>query len=113
MLVAALLGFDRIPENARNLALYAAAVEIGNRYAFGREDRHIAIRQEEHVLRMRQDSGDVAGNEVLILADADHDRRAEARGDNLVRIGTRDDRKGKDPGEFFDSSAHRFLLARK
>src|ERR1035437_6328747 len=92
-----------------DLAVDAAAVEIAERYAVGREDRHIAIGEEEHVLGVGEDGGDVAGDEVLVVADADDDGRAEARGDDLVRIGARDYGEGKDAGEFLDGSAHGFF----
>src|ERR1035437_5709833 len=89
-----------------NLAMHTASVEIAERYAFGRENRHIAIGQEEHILGVGEDGGDVAGDEVLVVADADDDGRAVARGDDLIRIGARDHGEGKDAGEFLDGGAH-------
>ena len=35
---------------------------------------------------MRENRGNVAGDEKFLFAEADHDRRAQARGDDLVRI---------------------------
>ena len=73
-------------------------VEIAEPHAVGREHRHVAIGEEEHVARVAEDGGHVGGDEVLALAEADHHRRPGARGDDLVRIGARDHGQREDAG---------------
>src|ERR1035437_4842164 len=92
-----------------DLAVHAAAVEIAERYAIGREDRHIAIGQEEHVLGVGEDGGHVAGDEVLVVADADDDGGAVARGDDLVRTGARPRGRGQAAGAVLGCGAHGFF----
>ncbi len=87
MLIAALFRFDGIPKNVRHLPLHAAAIEIGEPDALRREDRHVAVGEEEHVLRVGENGRDVAGDEVLVIADADHHRRAHAGGNDFVGVG--------------------------
>ena len=95
VLVAALFGHDGVPQDVRDLAVHGAAVEIAQPHAGWREDGHIAIGQEEHVARVAEDGGDVGGDEVLVIADADDHRRAVARGDDLVRVGAANARPGR------------------
>ena len=86
MLVAALFRHDRVPQDVRDLAVHRPAVEIGEAHAVRRQYGHVAIGQEKHVARVTQDRGHVRGDEVLAIAQADHHRRAQTRGHDLVRI---------------------------
>ena len=87
VLVAALFRLDRIPLNARHRALDRIAVKVGQLDAGQREDRHIAIGQKVDIARVVQHAGHVGGDKGLAFAHADHHRRTEARGNDLVRFG--------------------------
>ena len=52
----------------------------------GRDDRHLLVAEEHDVAGVAEDRRDVGGDEELVLAEADDDRRAVADGDDLVRI---------------------------
>ena len=89
VLVAALFRLDRIPLNARELALDGLAVKVGELDACRRQDGHVAVGQEVDVARVVQNAGHVGGDKALAFAHADNDRRAEPRGNNLVGLGGR------------------------
>ncbi len=106
MLVAALFRFDRVPEDALHLALHGPAFEIGQPYSFGGQDGEIAVAQEEHVLGVREYGRNVAGHEVFVVADADHDGRAIARRHDLVGVLPGDHDQREDAGQLLDGDAH-------
>ena len=95
----------------RHLAVHVAAIEIGNPDAIRRENRHIAIGQKKHILCVGQDRGDVAGDEVFVIADADDDRRTHAGGDDFVRVGARNHGQREDAGDLLHRQAHRLFQA--
>jgi hypothetical protein len=47
-------------------------------------DGHLAVLEVDHVARVGEDRAHVAGHEVLAVADADEQRAALARRDDLV-----------------------------
>ena len=55
-----------------------------------RDDRHLLVAEEHDVARVAEDRRDVRRDEELAVAEADHDRRAVADGDDLLRIVGRD-----------------------
>ena len=77
------------------LALDGVAVEVGELDAGWRQDRDVAIGEKVDVARVVQNSRHVAGDKRLAFADADDDRRSEARGDNLVGLGCRQNAESK------------------
>ena len=91
VLVAALLRRDRIPQHALRRLRHRAPGVVGELHARPRDDRHLLVAEEHHVARVAQDRGDVGGDEELVLAKADDDRRAVADGDDLFRIVDRDE----------------------
>ena len=54
--------------------------------ALRRENGDFAIAEKENAARVRENCGNVAGDEKFILAEADDDRRPQSRGDDLLRI---------------------------
>ena len=105
MLVAAFFRLDGVPRDAGEVALDGVAVEVGELDAGQREDGHVAVGEEVDVARVVKNAGNVGGDEGLALAYADDDRRAEARGDNLVRLGGGENAQGKRAGEALDGAA--------
>ena len=67
-------------------AVDGAAFEIDELDALRSEHRDFAVAQEENAARVREDRGNIAGDEKFMLAQADHDGRTEARGDDFVGI---------------------------
>ena len=106
VLVAALFRLDGIPLDARDLALDGLAVEVGELDAVAGEDGHVAVGEEIDIARVVQDAGNVGGDEVFALAHADDDRRAGARGDDLVGLGGGEDAEGKGARQPLDGAAH-------
>ena len=62
VLVAAFFRLDRIPLDARELALDGLAVEVGQLHAPGREDGHVAIGEKVDIARVVQNAGHVGGD---------------------------------------------------
>ena len=87
------------------LALDGLAVEVGELDAGGGEDGHVAIGEEVDVARVVENAGNVGGDEGLAFADADDDRRAEARGDDLVGLGGGENAQREGAGEALDGAA--------
>src|SRR5437660_9247698 len=81
--------------------MHAASVEAGELDPFRRENSKIAVVQKKHVARVTQDRGHVRGNEILSIANADHDRGTGTRRNNLVRIETGDHSQGEHAGQLF------------
>ncbi len=86
--------------------LMGAAVEIGQVHAVGGENSHVAVGEEEHVAGVAQDRRHVGRDEILAVAQADHHRRAGARRDNFIRVGTRDHAESEDARQLPHSLAH-------
>ena len=109
VLVATLFRLDGIPGDARDFALNGAAIEVGERDAGWSEDGHVAIGEEVDVACVVKNAGDVGGNEGLAFADADDDGRAEARGDDFVRFGGRENAEGECASEALYCAPHGFF----
>ena len=72
----------------------------------GGEHGHVAVGEEEHVARVAENRGHVGGDEVFVVAQADHHRRTRAGGDNLVRIGARQHGQGEYAGQLLHGQTH-------
>lgn len=66
------------------LLLDGVAVEVGERDVVGRDLDDLAVADLERLAGVRDERGDVGGEEVLALADADDQRRVAAGGDDAV-----------------------------
>ena len=82
-------------KNVLALAIHRPAVEIAEPHAAQGEHGHIAIGQEDHVLRVGEDGGHIGRHEVFVVAGAHHQRRLVARRDNFLRVGARNHRQGE------------------
>jgi hypothetical protein len=106
VLVAALFRLNRVPQDALEGALDGVAVEVGELDALGGEDGHVAVGEEVEVAGVVEDAGDVGGDEVLAIADADDDGGAAAGDDDFVGVVGGEDADGEGSGEAFDGAAH-------
>ena len=88
------------------LALDGLAVEVGELDAGEGEDGHVAVGEEVDIARVVENAGNVGGDEVLAFAHADDDRRARARGDDLVGLGGGKHAQRKGAGEALDGAAN-------
>jgi hypothetical protein len=73
-----------------DLAVHGRAVVVEDPEAFAAHFRHVAFLENGELVRHGQQRGDVRGDEVLAVADADDDRAALARQDDAFRIVLRD-----------------------
>ena len=109
VLEAALFRHDRVPGHVLYLALDRLSVEIRQLHAGGSDNGEVAIGEKENVARVIKNGGNVGGDKVFVVAQADHQRRTVARGDDFVRLVDGDDRQSKDSAEFFHGPANRLL----
>src|SRR5271163_1870695 len=86
MLEAALFGHDRVPGDVLGGTADGPALEIKKLHSLRRDHGDLAVAQKENAARVRENRRNVAGHEKLFVAQADHDRRSQPRGHNLVRI---------------------------
>ena len=84
--VAGLLGGLLVPRDLLDLAgdlLAGRAAELGGAAAHGDD---LVVVDELHAARLAQERGDRGGDEVLALADADHERAVLAGADDRVGV---------------------------
>ena len=100
-LVAALLGGVGVPRDGLGVALDAAALEIEQLRAVGRDHDELAVADELGLARVLEERDDVGGDERLALAQADHQRalagarRRSSAGAAARRRRTRSGRAGR------------------
>ncbi len=78
----------------------------------GGEDGDVAVLEEDDVAGVVEDAGDVGGEEVFAVADADDGGRAEAGGDEFVGFAGGEDADGEGAGEALDGAADGFFEGR-
>src|SRR5690242_4179819 len=86
MLIAALFRHDGIPGDVVRLALDGIGVMVHDTDAIFSKDDDVAVGEEENVAGMLEESGNVAGDEIFAVAEADDGWRAEAGGDDFLGI---------------------------
>ncbi len=86
MLVAALFGHDGVPGDVLDGALRRRGPRVHDAHALRREHGDVTVGEKEDVARVIEDRRDIAGDEVFVLAEADHGRRTASRGDDLVGV---------------------------
>ena len=111
VLVAGLLGHDRIPEHALRRLGDRAAEKIGELDAGARDDRHFLVAEEHDVARVAEDGRDVGRHEELAVAETDDERRAVADGDDLFRVVSRDQHEREQPAQQPERPPDRVLEA--
>ena len=93
-LVAALLGGVGVPGDLGLLAGHGLTGDVGVLRAFGAERDDVAVLQHDHAPRVAKEGGDRRGEEHLVVADADHQRRLVARADDDLGLGGGDGADG-------------------
>ncbi len=107
VLVAALLRLDGVPVEAVDRALDRLALAVPDLDAFRGEPRDVAVLQEADVLGVDEERRRIGGQELLALAEADHQRRALAGGDDLLAVGLGGHHgEGVHPFELTDGAGH-------
>jgi hypothetical protein len=106
VLVARLLGLDRVPRDALRGLFPRAAVGAGERRALARHHGHLAVVQEDHVARVGEQGGHVGRDEELVVAEADDERRPVAHRDDLPRIVGGDEDEREEAAQRFERAAH-------
>ena len=95
-----------------HLALDGLSVEIGQLHAVGGDHGEVAIGEKENIARVIENRRHIGGDKVFVVAQADHQRRAVARGHDLVGLVDGNDGHGEDSGEFFHRPADCFFERR-
>src|SRR6185437_12295959 len=95
VLVAGFFGLHGVPGDALGFERERRAVEAGEGDAGGSEDGEFAVGEEVDVAGVVEDAGDVGGEEVFAVTDAEHGGRAETRGDELVGFVGGEDANGE------------------
>jgi hypothetical protein len=114
VLVAALFRQNRVPQHVRHLPVHGPALKVAQTHAVGLQNRHVAIRQEEHVAGIAENRRHVGRDEVFVVADAYHHRRTVPRRYDLIGIRARDHGQRKHPGQFLHRCADSlFQVARE
>ena len=111
VLVAGLLGHDRIPQDALRRFGDRPAEEIGERHARGGDDRHLLVAEEDDVARVAQNRGNVRRDEEFAVAQADDDRRPVPDGDDFFGIVGRDEHQREQAAHQQERPAHGVLEA--
>ena len=75
----------------------------------GGEDGDFAVGEEVDVAGVVEDAGNVGGEEIFSVADAEDGGRAEAGGDELVGLVGGEDADGEGSGEALDGAADGFF----
>ena len=112
MLVAALLGHQRIPLDVMHGPPDRPGVRVQHPDAASRQDGDVAVFELDHVPGPVQDGGDARGQEILALAQADDRRQPAARRDDLAGFLLGDGREAAGPLDFARDQPHRFLQRR-
>ena len=76
-----------------DLHIGRVGAEVLNVEAFARHRRHVVVVQINHLFRVRHNGVGVAGEKILLVANADDERRTAPRTDNGVRKIRADDGK--------------------
>ena len=84
--VPALLGGLRVPVDAHRRARDAPPAEAADRRRLARQHRHLAVLDHEHVAGVRQERGDIRGQQRLALSDPDDQRADAAHGHDPARF---------------------------
>ena len=100
---SAMMGSQVMCWTARSTVLPSRSI---TRTPLRSEHGDVAIGQKEHVARVGENRGDIAGDKIFVLAQADHRRRARARRDDFVGVGGGKNRQGIDAGELPHGLAH-------
>jgi hypothetical protein len=95
-----------------HLTLEGLSVEICKLHAVRADHREVAVGQEENVARVIKNRGNVGGDKIFVVAEANYKRRTVARGHDLVRLIHGDDGQSKDAGEFLDGLTNRLFQMR-
>jgi hypothetical protein len=88
VLVATLLGLDRVPVEHLDRPLAPPAGEVGEHDAGRGDPGEVAVLEEDHPPGVGEDGGRVGGEELLALAEPEDEGGAVAGGDDLAhRLG--------------------------
>ena len=109
VLVAGLFGLDGVPGDSGRCSWVLDAFEVGVGDAGLGEDGDFAVVEEDDVAGVVEDAGDVGGEEVFAVADADDGGRTGAGGDQLVGLARGEDADGEGSGEALDGAADGFF----
>jgi hypothetical protein len=83
---AALVGGLGVPLHLVLRELDRVAGEVGDAHLFGGDDRDVVLVDRDGAPGRGDEGRDIGAEEVLALADADHERRVVTRGDHLAGL---------------------------
>ena len=74
-----------------------------------RQHRHVAIREKKDVARVLQQRRNIAGHEIFAVAQPDHRRRPDSRGNQFLRVLRGKKHQRIDAAQVLQRLAHRFF----
>ena len=83
---AAFLCLADVPVDVDQLGLNRDSIQGRNLCAERRHSGHLALAEDQHPLGVRDDRCDVRSDVVLVVAEANHQRRIEARADEQLGV---------------------------
>ena len=86
---AAALDLAGLPVERHHRPLDRAPVGVEHAQARRRDDGHVAVLEVDAAARQGDHRGGVGGDDVLAVAEPDHQRRAVAEGDDGAGVGAR------------------------
>ena len=86
VLVAALFRHEGVPGDVVRGTFGGTAVVVHDAHPFCGQHGDVAVGEEKHFARVLEQGGDVASDEIFSIAESNHRWRAQARGNNLLRI---------------------------
>jgi hypothetical protein len=108
VLEAALFGLDRVPVQSLDLAVERLSLAVEDPRLVVGQPGQVAVFEEHHVLGVGQERRRVRGQELLAVADAQHQRRPLPGGHDLAPAARHGDGgEGVHPFELVDGRRHR------
>ena len=107
MPIAALGRGDRVPFDLPRRASDRRAVEVHQPHCAGGDLGQLAILQHQRAARVLENRGNIRRDEVLALAEAEHQRRRGLGGDQLAGLGFRQHDDRERTADSQDRLAHR------
>ncbi len=109
VLVTALFGGGHIPFDVLGLERQFASVAVGEHDGVLRHRRDRVLFEDDDVPGVGQQGGDVAGQKILVLAHAEHERARVAHGHDLAGFALGHDHKRVRAAKLLDAAAHGLL----
>ena len=103
---AALLGLAHVPVDVDDLGRDRSSVKRRDLRSHRSHRHDLTLAEDQHLLGVRDHGRDVRGEEELVLAHAEHQRRVHSRADQKVRLVSRHDPQRVRTRDSLQGAAH-------